>query len=102
MNENSVKQALLEVVSLLRQITELMHRLLDIEQKHGFLKNIQHDKVFQDANYYDDLRFEVVKQNSQQPSKNKDNTNSSAVELNEHLISKGLMGRKRVPSVELF
>ncbi len=70
-------EALNEVINLFFEITERMHRILDIEQKQGFLTDAQHKKLFADVNEYGDIRIEVVHRNTPKPMTNKSsNTNA--------------------------
>lgn len=87
-------EALHEVVSLIRQIIVLLHKVLDIEQRLGFLDDAQHEKIWGDANRYDDMRAELVRRSKKQSSPQKTTENYSDAVLNESLISKSSMRRK--------
>lgn len=95
------KEALHEMLSLICQIIVLLHKVLDIEQRLGFLNDAQHKKIFSDANIYDDIRAELIIRNKKQSSLKKASENSNDAVLNENLISRGSMGRKKVPNIEL-
>lgn len=88
------QEALHEIVSLIRQIIVLLHKVLDIEQRLGFLTDAQHEKIWSDANRYDDMRAELVSRSKKQSSPQKATENYSGAILNESLISKSSMRRK--------
>ena len=94
------QEALHEIVSLICQIIVLLHKVLDIEQRLGFLNDAQHKKIFGDANIYDDIRAELIIRNKKQSSQKRTSKNSTDAVLNESLISKGSVRRMKVP--ELF
>ena len=87
-------EALHEIVSLICQIIVLLHKVLDIEQKVGILNDTQHEKIWGDANRYDDMRAELVRRSKKQSSPQKTIENCSVPILNENLISRGAMRRK--------
>lgn len=91
---------LCEMLNLLCQIILLLHKVLDIEQKLGFLNDVQHKKIFSDANIYDDIRAELIVRNKKQTALKKESENYNDAVLNESLISRGSMRRMKVP--ELF
>ena len=92
-------EALHEVVSLIRQIIVLLHKVLDIEQRLGFLDDAQHEKIWGDANRYDDMRAELVRRSKKQSSPQKTTEKYSDAVLNESLISKSSLRRKNVPQL---
>lgn len=93
------QEMLCEMLKLVCQIIVLLHKVLDIEQKLGFLNDDQHKKIFSDANIYDDIRAELIVRNKKQTSLKKASENYSGAVLNESLISKSSMRRKNVPQL---
>ena len=74
------QEALHEMLSLICQIIVLLHKVLDIEQRLGFLNDAQHKKIFSDANIYDDIRAELIIRNKKQSSLKKASENSIDVD----------------------
>lgn len=72
-------EALNEVINLFFEITERMHRILDIEQKQGFLTDAQHKKLFADVNEYGDIRIEVVHRNTPKPMVDKSSKTNAPI-----------------------
>ncbi len=101
-------EALNEVNNLFLEIIARMHRILDIEQKQGFLTDAQHNKMFDDSNDYDDMRTDVVQRNTPKPTDNKSSKPTPLISFNndaddDDLYSKTTM-RKRAKDflAELF
>lgn len=72
MNENkSLKEieALNEMDNLFFQLGVILNGILDIEEKHGFLKDEQYNKLFADTNSYPEMRRDVMRQNEEKPPK---------------------------------
>ncbi len=101
-------EALNEVNNLFLEIIARMHRILDIEQKQGFLTDAQHNKMFDDSNDYDDMRTDIVQRNTPKPTDNKSLKPTPLISFNndaddDDLYSKTTM-RKRAKDflAELF
>ena len=93
------QEALHEMLSLICQIIVLLHKVLDIEQRLGFLNDVQHKKIFSDANIYDDIRAELIIRNKKQSSLKKASENYNDAVLNESLIGRCSMRKKNVPQL---
>lgn len=65
-------KALAEVGELFSQLKEIIHRLLTIDEKEGFLLDEQYDKMFADANDYDDMHTDVMHRNRKKTSKSEE------------------------------
>lgn len=100
-------EALNEVNNLFSEINARMHRILDIEQNQGFLTDAQHNKIFDDANDYDDMRTDVVQRNTPKPTDNKSSKPTPLITFNndtdDDLYGKAII-RKRAKDflAELF
>lgn len=75
-------KALKEMDNLFFQLTEIMHDILNIEQKHGFLTKGQHDKVFVDINDYGGIRVDVTLRNTPKPMTNKSSNATHPITCN--------------------
>lgn len=86
-------EALNEVNNLFLEIIARMHRILDIEQKQGFLTDAQHNKVFDDSNDYDDMRTYVVQRNTPKPTDNKSSKPTPLITFNNDTDDDDLYGK---------
>lgn len=71
-DELKVAKVLGEVGELFSQLKEIIHRLITIDEKEGFLLDEQYDKMFSDANDYDDMHTDVMHRNGKKPSKSEE------------------------------
>ena len=74
-------KALKEMDNLFFEMTEIMHDILNLEQKHGFLTKGQHDKIFVDINDYGGIRVDVTLRNTPKPP-NKSSKSTSPITFN--------------------